>query len=49
MKGLISQTLDWISHPDFSEATPGVWAAGLVLVLIFAFLWSTVVRQIREV
>ncbi len=49
MKGLISQTLDWLTHPQYAEATPGTWAAGLVLVLILAFLWTTVVKQIREV
>ena len=49
MKGVISQTLDWISHPDFSDAKPSTWAAGLLLILIAAFLWSTVVKQIREV
>lgn len=47
MKGLISQTLDWIMHPMYSEASLGEWAAGLVLILILAFLWSTVVRQIE--
>lgn len=47
MKGLISQTLNWISHPSYSEGTPGTWAAGLVVVLIVAFLWSTVLKQIE--
>jgi hypothetical protein len=48
MKGLISGTLDWITHPTYSDAQLWEWAAGLVLVLILAFLWSTVVRQTVE-
>jgi len=47
MKGLISQTLDWIAHPSNSEGTPGQWAAGLVLILIVAFLWTTVIKQME--
>ncbi len=45
MKGLISQTLDWVTHPAYSDATPGQWAAGLLLILILSFLWTTVVKQ----
>lgn len=48
MKGLISQTLDWIEHPKYSQATLGQWAAGLVIVLIISFLWTTVIKQIAE-
>lgn len=47
MKGIISQTLDWLTHPAYSDASIGEWAAGLVLILIVAFLWSTVVSQIE--
>jgi hypothetical protein len=47
MKGLISQTLDWITHPAYSETNLGQWAAFVVLILIVSFLWSTVVRQIE--
>lgn len=47
MKGLISHTLDWITHPSYSEASLGQWAAGLVVILIVAFLWTTVVKQIE--
>lgn len=46
MKGLISQTLDWITHPSQSEGDVSHWAAGLVLILVLAFLWSTVVKQL---
>lgn len=47
MKGLISQTLDWMTHPMYSDASLTEWAAGLVLILIAAFLWTTVVAQIE--
>lgn len=47
MKGLISQTLNWISHPANSNGTVKDYAAGLVLILIAAFLWSQVVQQIE--
>lgn len=47
MKGLISQTLDWLAHPSHSDASLAEWAAGLLLILVLSFLWSTVVRQIE--
>ena len=47
MKGIISQTLNWITHPLNADTNPVDWAAGLFLILIAAFLWSTVVRQIE--
>jgi hypothetical protein len=47
MKGIISQSFDWLAHPAYSDASMGEWAAGLVLILIVAFLWATVVRQIE--
>jgi hypothetical protein len=47
MNGIISQTLDWLTHPVYSDASVGEWAAGLVLILVVAFLWSTVVSQIE--
>lgn len=47
MKGLISQTLDWVTHPSYSDGNLMDWAAGLVLILIAAFLWSQVLRQIE--
>lgn len=45
-KGLVTQTLDWITHPAYSEASVSTWAAGLVLILMLSFLWTTVIRQI---
>lgn len=45
MRGVLSRLIDWIEHPTFSEGTPTEWVAGLVLVIIASFLWSTVVKQ----
>jgi ABC-type phosphate transport system permease subunit len=43
---MIAKIFDWLQSPVESEATISEWAAGLVLILIVSFLWSTVVRQI---
>lgn len=48
MRGVLSQLVDWIEHPTFSEGTPTEWLAGLALIIIVSFLWSTVVRQTVE-
>lgn len=39
-KGLISQTLDWVTHAMYSDASLAEWAAGLALILILSFLWA---------
>lgn len=49
MKGLISKTLNWVEHPSYSDASLQEWAGGLLLILIIAFLWTTVVKQISNV
>ncbi len=49
MEGTISRMLDWLLHPYNSADTSGTvadWFGFLVLVLIAAFLWKTVVDQI---
>jgi hypothetical protein len=46
MKGIIEQTLDWLTHPLYSDSDIWDWVGGLVLVLFLSFLWSTVIRQI---
>lgn len=46
MKGLISQTLDWITHPAYSEGSLQQWAAFLALILVVSFLWTTVVKEV---
>lgn len=42
--GLISKIFGWFSHPFNDDSTPTQWLAGLVLLLILAFMWSTVVK-----
>lgn len=43
--GLISKTLDWVLHPQFSDADPIDWFAFAVLLILAGYLWSKVVRQ----
>jgi hypothetical protein len=48
---IFSKFLDWILHPYSSENESGTvkdWIAGLALILIVAFLWSTVIKQLPE-
>lgn len=47
MKGIVSGIFDWGQHPLYSQGTLVEWGAGLVLVLILAFLWKTVVDRIE--
>ena len=47
-KGLITSLYDWSAHPSYSTGTALQWTAGLVIVLILAFLWSTVIRLVKE-
>ncbi len=48
--GLITKIFHWGSSANYSDTAPQVWLLGLGLVLVLAFLWSTVVRDvIREV
>lgn len=44
--GLVSGTIQWITHPLYSEETVGQWLAFVVIILIASFLWSTVVKQL---
>jgi hypothetical protein len=46
-KGIITQTLDWLKHPIYSDANIRDWAGFLTLVLIGSFLWRTVVQQME--
>jgi len=47
--GIIAKSLAWITHPTFDTDTdPMDWIYGLVLILIVAFLWSRVVKQVVE-
>lgn len=45
-QGVLSTTLDWITHPLYSEESLGTWAAFLLLVIIVSFLWQTTLHQI---
>ena len=44
--GVVGKIIDWILHPINSEGTIPQWVAGLALILIVSFLWSTVIRYI---
>jgi hypothetical protein len=45
-EGIISKIYSWVWHPSNSEETLSDWGAGLVVVIVLAFLWSTVVKQL---
>lgn len=45
--GLISKAFSWGTHPLNDDTSVNEWLAGLVLVLILAFMWSTVIRMIE--
>jgi len=50
MRGMIAKIFDWGTHASYDDTTAADWLAGLVLVLIAAFLWATVVNHtIREI
>lgn len=46
--GLVTKIFKWGNQPLTSEGTWQLWGAGLVLILIASFLWSTVVREVIE-
>lgn len=47
--GILTKIQNWIAHPTFhTESDPKDWIAGLVLIMIVAFLWSRVVKQLVE-
>lgn len=46
---IVGKISTWIQHPTFdTETDPKDWLAGLALIIIAAFLWSRVVKQIVE-
>lgn len=47
-RGIISKIFDWGTHPNYDNTTAFQWFAGLVFILILAFLWSTVINGMRE-
>lgn len=44
--GLLGKIFQWGTSATYSDTTVSIWLAGLALVLIAAFLWSTVVRDV---
>lgn len=44
--GLISKLFSWGSSASYSDTTAQTWLAGLAIVLVIAFLWATVVRDV---
>jgi hypothetical protein len=44
--GAISRIYGWLWHPSNSTETLTEWAAGLVVILIVSFLWSTVIKVV---
>ena len=47
MRGILGQSLDWLEHPGYSDATVGEWFGGLVVILILSFLWTTVLKGLE--
>ena len=47
--GIIAKIQSWIKHPTYDTKTdPTDWLGGLVLILILAFLWTRVLKQLVE-
>jgi len=47
--GIITKINNWIQHPTYDTKTdPKDWLAGLALIVIVAFLWSRVIKQLVE-
>lgn len=47
--GIITKIFAWITHTSYDDSTTLDWAAGVVVILILAFLWSTVVNHAIKV
>lgn len=46
---MISKIFSWLINASQDDSTPQEWLAGLVLILILAFLWSTVIKSMEVV
>lgn len=46
-EGLITKIFTWITNAANSDGTTQDYAAGLVLIIVASFLWSTVVKMIE--
>jgi len=47
MRGVISGIFAWGQHPLYSEGTLWEWGAGLVVILIVAFAWHTILGEVK--
>lgn len=46
---IFGKIFTWIQHPSFDTDTdPKDWLLGLLLIVVAAFLWSRVVKQLVE-
>jgi hypothetical protein len=45
-EGIITKIYSWVWHPSNSSETVTEWAAGLIIILILSFLWSTVIKVV---
>lgn len=46
-EGIITKIYSWVWHPSNSQETMNDWAAGLLLVIIASFLWSTTIKMMK--
>lgn len=44
--GIVSKIFQWLTSARYSDTTLKEWLAGLALILILSFLWSTVIKQV---
>ena len=49
MNGAITNILNYLTEPVSEEGTLQGWFWGFVVILLLAFLWSRVVKQLLEV
>lgn len=47
-KGIITEIIDWITHPYYSEEGWSFWLVGLVVIIAVSFLWSEIPRKLVE-
>lgn len=43
---MVTSLKNWLTAASYSETSVSTWLAGLVIILMLSFLWSTVVRKI---
>jgi hypothetical protein len=47
-QSLIGKIFAWGTNASYSDTTVQQWLMGLALIMVLAFLWSLVVKQIIE-